>query len=119
MIESALAILDDQDDQAMLDLLSGAVQIVRFQPGPELGGKAQDFKPGDAVWLSLDCPIANPFTGESAVCAEAIVLSIAGDDVHLITVRSRLLGAVPAARLCKRLPGEIMPGRKSISDARM
>ena len=69
------------DDLAMLALLAGeAVSIGRFTPGPEISAAAvADFKPGDQVWLSLDCPIANPFTGEKGVFAEAIVLSVCPD----------------------------------------
>lgn len=97
---------------AIVALLSGKAEFVRFQSGPDLGGKAQDFKPGDPVWLGLDCNIVCPFTGKRAVHVESIVLTVIGAGVQIITVRGRLQGAVPAARLCKRKPGEIMPGRK-------
>lgn len=112
---------DSAEHSAMVALLGGAVQFVRFQKGPDIGGKAGDFKDGDPVWLSLDCPIANPFTGEKAVFVEALVVAvvpqwgITGDlEQHLqvLTVRhSRLAGAVPASRLRHRRPGEIAPGR--------
>lgn len=102
--------------QAIVAPMEGNVQFIRFQPAPEIGGKPEEFSVGDAVWLSLHCPLINPFTGEHGVCAEAIVIAQVPftDEFQVMTVSSRLVGAVKAARLKPRFPDEIAPGRKGL-----
>lgn len=105
-------------DRIVQSFLESDCKDAHFGRGIAPGGDNKAiFHTLDDVWLWLPTEgLADPFTGEQGVWAAAKVLNVMRNGMILVvTERYLLKGTVPADRLKKRLPGEIAPGRTSLS----
>lgn len=87
--------------------------------GARRGSAAIAYRPFSEVWVYLNSPVRNAFTGEFSVWAEATVIDSEPDgQLLIVTERHSVKGYASPFSVMPRLSGEIAPGRKHIGDVR-